>query len=289
MSHEAAPRSWWARHKWLMARRTCQALILGVFLLGPVADIWLVKGTLASSNVLDILALTDPFIALQSLAAGHPLSSVAIIGALIVAGFYMAFGGRSFCAWVCPINPVTDGASWLRRRLNIRSGFSLPKATRLWLVPAMLVLSWALGHIAFEAINPITMLQRGLLFGLGLGWLVVLAVFVFDLFAVKHGWCGHLCPVGAFYGLLGRASLVKVSAARRLDCTNCGDCFQVCPEPQVIAPALYPVQPSDTPLILNTDCTSCGKCMDVCEPDVLRFTHRFDRRVEDAIPPTLRD
>lgn len=274
----------WQRYRWLIARRTCQSSVLALFLIGPYGGLWAVKGTLASSTVLDTLSLSDPFIALQSLAAGHSLASTALTGALIVAAFYMLFGGRTFCSWVCPINPVTDAASWLRRTAKIRSGFSLPKATRFWLVPALLALSWALGHIAFEAVNPITMLHRGLLFGLGLGWVIVALVFVFDLLAVKHGWCGHICPVGAFYGLLGRMSVFKVSAGGRADCTDCGDCFQVCPEPQVIAPALYPKEASATPLILDTDCTSCGKCMDVCAPDVFRFAHRFDTALSQRMP-----
>ncbi|WP_413891310.1 4Fe-4S binding protein [Candidatus Aalborgicola defluviihabitans] len=25
---------------------------------------------------------------------------------------------------------------------------------------------------------------------------------------IPRGWCGHLCPVGAFYGVLGRGALM---------------------------------------------------------------------------------
>ena len=58
------------------------------------------------------------------------------------------------------------------------------------------------------------MMFRGIVFGIGAGWLVIAGVFLFDLLVAKDGWCGHLCPVGAFYNLLGRWSLVKVNAAR---------------------------------------------------------------------------
>jgi ferredoxin-type protein NapH len=134
--------------------------------------------------------------------------------------------------------------------------------------------------IAFEAVNPITMLHRGILFGMGIGWLFILAVFLFDLFVVKHGWCGHLCPVGAFYGLINRFSLTRISAKDRASCTNCGDCFRVCPEPQVIAPALYPDNRLASPIIASSDCITCGRCIDVCEPGVFNFTHRFDSGLE---------
>ncbi|MEM7569853.1 MAG: quinol dehydrogenase ferredoxin subunit NapH [Pseudomonadota bacterium] len=278
----AERRSWIARHRWLIARRSVQLSVLALFLIGPYAGLWALKGNLASSVLLDTISLTDPFIAVQSLAAGHKLETAAIAGALTVAAFYMLLGGRSFCAWVCPINPVTDAAAVLRERLGVKTNIKVPRQTSLALVPILLVLSAITGTIAFETINPITMLHRGLLFGLGMAWLALIAVFVFDVALVKHGWCGHICPVGAFYGLLGKASLIKVSAAKRSQCTDCGDCFRVCPEPHVIAPALYPKQATDTPLITNTDCISCGKCIDVCDDDVFSFASRLGTKKEAA-------
>jgi len=118
-------------------------------------------------------------------------------------------------------------------------------------------------------------LQRGLVFGLGLAWIIVLAVFLFDLLVTRRGWCSHLCPVGAFYGLVGKRSLVRMNAAERKACTDCGDCFRVCPEPHVIIPALKPEQDTGTSVILHSDCTNCGRCIDVCDARVFRFSTRF--------------
>lgn len=260
------------RNRWLLARRISQATVLGLFLAGPYAGIWIIEGNLASSRLLDTLGLSDPLITLQSLAAGHRVAATALWGALIVAGFYLLVGGRSFCAWVCPINPVTDAAGWLRRRFGVKSSLRLSRGIRFALIPVLLLFSFLLGEIVFEAINPITILHRGLLFGLGTGWLVILFVFLFDLFVVRNGWCGHLCPVGAFYGLIGRLSPLVVSASQRSDCTRCGDCFQVCPEPQILAPALFPDDPAGKPAINSIDCLRCGRCMDVCGEDVFRYT-----------------
>ena len=39
------------------------------------------------------------------------------------------------------------------------------------------------------------------------------SVFFFDLFVSRRGWCGHLCPVGAFYGLLGTTVLGRMRSA----------------------------------------------------------------------------
>ena len=233
-----AVKGWWPGHKWLLARRTAQLSFLGLFLLGPWAGIWIVKGDLASSRTLDILELTDPYVALQSLAAGHVPEMTAIVGALIVAAVYVLVGGRVYCSWVCPVNIVTDAAHWLRQRLNLDKGWPPTRHMRLWLLATTFAVSAVTGTIAWEFVNPVSLLYRGLIFGMGLAWTVVGAVFLFDLLVSRRGWCGHLCPVGAFYGLLGAASVVRVSAWNRRACNDCMDCFAVCPEPQVIAPAL---------------------------------------------------
>ena len=133
--------------------------------------------------------------------------------------------------------------------------------------------------IAWELVNPVTMLHRGLvtggILGLGSAALATAAVFLFDLGIAQRGWCGHLCPVGAFYGLVGRFSLIRVSAVNRAACDDCLDCFAVCPERQVIAPALRGAAKGVGPLILSGDCTNCGRCIDVCSKAVFRFAPRF--------------
>jgi ferredoxin-type protein NapH len=85
-----------------------------------------------------------------------------------------------------------------------------------------------------------------LIFGMGFAWLVIFAVFLFDLFVAQRGWCGHVCPVGAFYSLIGRASVLRVHLPQREACNNCMDCYAVCPEFQVIKPALKAVDGAPT-------------------------------------------
>jgi ferredoxin-type protein NapH len=270
-----------AAHKWLILRRASQVAILAAFLIGPLAGIWIVKGNLASSLTLGVLPLTDPYVLLQSLAAGHAPFKTALIGAALTLVLYLIVGGRAYCAWVCPVNLVTDAAAWLRSRLGFAGGRAPPKHLRYWLLGGTLAGSFATGTILWEWVNPVSMLHRGLIYGFGLAWGIVLAVFLFDLFVARRGWCGHVCPVGAFYSLIGGASLTRVSAARRARCDDCMDCYAVCPEPQVIPPALKP-RGNATPVILSAACTNCGRCIDVCSRKVFRFTTRFDHRSEPA-------
>lgn len=264
----------WHRNRWLLARRASQLAVLALFLLGPWVGVWLVRGNLASSRWFGVLPLTDPFVALQTLLASHTLAGGVLGGAALVAAAYAALGGRSYCAWVCPINPLTDLASWLRGKLGLPAllGSVRPdRRLRHAVLVVALLLSAPLGSVAWEAVNPITLLQRALVFGLAGGYGAVLAVFAFDLLVLPRGWCGHLCPVGAFYGVLGHAALLRVGAARRDACNGCGACFRVCPEPQVIAPALFGPANRGSPAIRSVDCIRCGRCLDVCDEAVFRF------------------
>lgn len=271
-------KGWIKAHKWLLLRRLSQFGILALFLLGPLAGVWIVKGNLSSSLTLKVLPLTDPFLLLQSLASGHVPIATALTGAAIVIAFYLLVGGRSFCAWVCPVNALTDSAGWLRRRLNLKGGHVPPKSTRLWLLGALLPACAFSGAMVWELVNPVSLLQRGLIFGMGLGWLVLAGIFLYDVFMAQRGWCGHVCPMGACYGLLGKTALLRVSAPGRQSCNDCMDCFAVCPEPQVIKPAL---KGEGRPVILDMNCSNCGRCIDVCSQDVFKMTNRFDDRRDE--------
>lgn len=270
----SAEKGWLASHRWLILRRVSQLGILGLFLAGPWLGGWIVKGNLSASLTLDTLPLTDPYVLLQSLLAGHLPGQLALIGAAIVLVFYLLVGGRVYCAWVCPVNPVTDAAAWLRRRLGIKGSAHISRKLRYGVLAMTLVLAAATGTIAWELINPVSMLHRGLIFGLGTAWAIVLAVFLFDLFVSHNGWCGHVCPMGAFYSLLGKWRPLHVSATGREQCDDCMDCFAVCPEPQVIKPALKGAAQNAGPVIVSPNCTHCGRCIDVCSKDVFRFSLR---------------
>jgi ferredoxin-type protein NapH len=265
-----AEKGWLAAHKWLLLRRSSQIGILLLFMAGPWFGLWIVKGNLNFSYTLNFLPLTDPFILLQTLISGQTPERLAWIGVAIVLLFYLLVGGRSYCSWVCPVNLLTDAAHWLRVRFGIKGSAHIGRATRYWMLGMTLVVAALTGSIAWEMVNPVSMAHRGLIFGFGLAWAVLLAVFLFDLFVMRHGWCGHLCPVGAFYSLIGKLSLTRVKLPAREACNDCMDCFAVCPEPQVIRPALKAIA-GTPPIILQANCTNCGRCIDVCSKDVFQF------------------
>lgn len=280
-----ADKGWLIANKWLIARRLSQLSILLLFLLGPWYSIWIITGSLNSSLILETVPLTDPYILLQSLFAGNSPETKAITGAVFVIVFYVLIGGRVYCSWVCPINMITDTAQWLRDQFKISGSSSISRKTRYWILAATLVLSLVTGSVAWELVNPVSMLHRGLIFGMGLAWFIVLAVFMLELLVSRRGWCGHLCPVGAFYSLLGTHSLIRIRADAREQCDDCMDCFMVCPEQQVIRPALKGHVNKNSseiigPVITSPNCTNCGRCIDVCAKDVFHFGLRTNNTVK---------
>ena len=155
-----AAKGWWSAHRWLLLRRSVQLGVLALFLAGPWLGWWVVKGNLNYSLTLDTLPLADPLVMLQSLLTGHVPERNAIIGVAIVLAFYLLVGGRVYCAWVCPVNIVTDAASALRRRLDIRGGGDLPRQTRYWMLALILALAAGTGSIVWELVSPVSLLPR---------------------------------------------------------------------------------------------------------------------------------
>ncbi|EGQ9246823.1 quinol dehydrogenase ferredoxin subunit NapH [Vibrio parahaemolyticus] len=261
---------WWRAHRFLVLRRLCQLTIIALFMAGPTLGV--LTGNLSSSMLLDTVPLSDPLIVLQALATGHIPEFNALLGVVIVVVFYAILAPRVFCAWVCPLNIVTDLAAWLRRKFNIKASYRWSPAIRYWLIPVLMLGSALSGAILWTWLDPVAALHRGLVFGMGAGWVLIALVFVLDLLLVEHGWCGHLCPLGATYGVIGRKSLLRVTAVRREDCTKCMDCFYVCPEPEVLR---QPLKEGDL-RVMDQNCISCGRCLDVCPEHVFEFKNHLN-------------
>lgn len=255
-------------YRFLIARRIVQ---IGLLILFAGANWWgwkILMGTYSSAYVFESFYLADPHAVIQTFAAGFIMSSDVLIGALIVLIFYGLIAGRSFCSWVCPVNIITDLATQLRKKWKIAPKgkyFSFSRKTRYWVLLLGLILSATIGVAAFEMINPITILHRGIIFGFGMGWALLVGLFLFDLLVVEYGWCGHLCPLGAFYSLSGKFALIKVKHNAD-NCTLCMKCKDVCHEAQVLH-----FIGEETGFIKN-ECSNCGRCIEVCDDNALKYS-----------------
>ncbi|HHJ19074.1 MAG TPA: quinol dehydrogenase ferredoxin subunit NapH [Gammaproteobacteria bacterium] len=257
---------------------TCLLLFFGTFHWGwSILEQPVLSGNLSSSKFLGFIPLADPFATLQIFLTQHLLRSEVIIGAGIILFIY-TLTGRAWCAWVCPVNMVTDLAGWFRKRLKIPDAFPLQRRIRYYILGLTLILSVITGVAAFEWVSPISMFHRGVIFGMGLGWTALLAIFIFDLLILKHGWCGHLCPLGAFYAVTGKAAQLRVSFDTPT-CTHCCECVRVCPEPQV----LNFKKAGEAGMISSGECTNCARCITVCPEDTLHFSLRHKITVKNSI------
>ncbi|WP_419678182.1 quinol dehydrogenase ferredoxin subunit NapH [Aliarcobacter lanthieri] len=258
------------KYRFLIARRITQISIMSLYILANVYGINILMGNLSSSLVLQTIPLSDPFAALQMFFAGAIISFDILLGATIVTLFYFLIGGRAFCSWVCPVNIITDSANYLRRKFGFNQVEKKQPASRnirYWVIALSFILSYLMGVAAFELISPVSMVHRGLIFGLGFGFATILVIFLFDLFVLKNGWCGHICPLGGFYSLIGRFSLIRVHHNHN-NCTACMKCKVVCPESQV----LHMITKASEPVL--KECTNCGRCVEVCDDDALNFSIR---------------
>ncbi len=271
-------RAWLHAWRFGIARRMVQAGVLlafyGTLHWGfKVGGRPLLAGDLSAAELAGALPLADPFAALQLLAARHTLATELLAGALVTVVVYALIGGRVFCAWVCPMNAVTDAAAALRTKLGFDASPDLlrvPAATRHALLVLALGVSLVAGLPAFEAFSPVAALPRELLYGAGWGLAGAAGILLLDAFALRRGWCGHLCPLGAFWSWVGhRRGLLRL----RFDdasCTRCGDCVKVCPEPRV----LHFDELRRDGAVAAGACTRCARCVAVCPESSLQFTLR---------------
>jgi ferredoxin-type protein NapH len=258
--------------KYLILRRITQLSILFLYFGANYYGWQFVKGDLSYSLLFNTIPLTDPLALLQMFVAGAVMTSDMLIGLAVVLVLYGLIGGRAYCSWVCPVNMVTDLSAYLRRKLGIdkvAKKYLITRNFRYWFLATMIVLPAIMGVAVFEFISPIGIITRGIVFGIGMGWVFILSIFLFDLFVVKNGWCGHMCPLGAAYSLIGSKSLIVVEHNHET-CTNCGDCKNVCPEKQVLNPIIH----KKSGYIEGIECTNCGRCIEVCNDNSLKFSLR---------------
>ena len=86
---------------------------------------------------------------------------------------------------------------------------------------------------------------------------VVLSVLFFRPF------CKWICPLGAFYALMNKVSLLGIQVDTS-KCVSCGKCARTCQMDVDITKS-----PNDT------ECIRCGKCIRACPTQAIRFRYGF--------------
>lgn len=222
-------------------------------------------GSLSSSSIAGI-SLLDPFAALQVVAASKTFAFDWLLFTLPVIVFYGIIRGRAFCGWVCPVNLLLEGVDILRKKLNITVKESpIPRHIKLWVALGVLVFSAIASVPLFEALSPISAVNKGILFGSTAGTVTLLSIIAVELFWGHRVWCRALCPLGGFYQAIGRIGIVKVKHDRAA-CIHCDACTNACLADPVI---LHPVLTERDSVVRAGDCMICGSCIDACPTQAL--------------------
>ena len=116
------------------------------------------------------------------------------------------------------------------------------------------------GAIPLAAVNSGIRAALGALFSWKLGILVVVAVLSVLFY---RPFCKWLCPLGAFYALLNKVSLLGMKVDKN-KCVSCGKCAKACK--------------MDVDVTKSTDhaeCIRCGMCIRACPTNAVSFRYGF--------------
>ena len=121
------------------------------------------------------------------------------------------------------------------------------------------------GAIPLAAVNSGIRAALGALFSWKLG--ILIAVVVLSVLFYRP-FCKWLCPLGAFYALLNKVSLLGMKVDKH-KCVSCGKCAKACK--------------MDVDVTKSTDhaeCIRCGMCIRACPTNAVSFRYGFGKGKE---------
>lgn len=208
-----------------------------------------------------------------------------VTGTLILLGVLL---GRFVCGFLCPFG-------WLQELLHKIPGKKLStkrlKALTyikyvvllfaVVLLPVLVVNDLGMGDPFFckyvcpqgvlEGAIPLAIANAGIRSALGqlFTWklAVLIAVVVLSVLFYRP-FCKWICPLGAFYALMNKVSLlgIRVDACK---CVSCGKCSKVCQMDVDVVRA-----PN------HAECIRCGKCIGACPVDAISYRYGLDVSAE---------
>ncbi len=245
-----------------------------LFVLSFKADIQILEGSLSGSRMTG-LHLTDPFIALEVLFTNHGLPVNLIIGTITVLLFYFIFGGRIFCAWVCPYGLISEYIDYMRHKLISKHIIKEREIyfNRYFFLIFWLIISSVTGTLFFEMFNAVGIVSRLIIYGISFASIFVLFILLAELFFGRF-WCGGICPIGTVYGLLSYISLGKIKWTKE-GCIHCNKCINVCYDKRILSNIVNNRDNISEHFIKNAGCIMCCKCIDSCSSGSFKYENKI--------------
>ncbi len=191
--------------------------------------------------------------------------------------------GRFICGFLCPFG-------WFQELLHKipTKKFSTKRLKPLtylkyvilvvmvFLLPVLVVNEAGMGDPFFckylcpqgvlEGAIPLSLVNSSIRAALGklFSWKLCVLITVVVLSVIFYRpFCKWLCPLGAFYALFNRVSLLSMHVDES-KCVSCGKCARTCP---------MDVDVTKTPN--HSECIRCGKCVTACPTEAVRFRYAF--------------
>lgn len=257
------------------ARRITVAIPVLLLVLGLVTNTG--TGTLSSFGIRDIATICPLGVLETMLATWSAIPRWIIV--LVVFAITVTLFGRAFCAWLCPVPPLSS----LGRRTNTRTRHGQPGRqngrrhkvdSRHAVLLGVLASSAVFGFPVFCLVCPIGLsfatiicVWRAFQFAEVSWGLLAFPVLVGVEVVLFRKWCGWICPLGALMSLIGQGNRTFQPQVDRDLCLeergqSCLRCTATCPEQLDVQAALR--HPSDF-----AECTRCGACVQACPAQAL--------------------
>ncbi|MCI0501453.1 MAG: NapH/MauN family ferredoxin-type protein [Epsilonproteobacteria bacterium] len=247
-----------------------------LFVLSYQIDIQILEGTISGSRLFGF-HLIDPFVTLQVFLAYHHIPTNLILGTVTIVIFYLLFGGRAYCSWICPYGLLSEIGEKINRTLITKKiikerKFDYRVKYLFWILFASL--TFISGYLVFETFNVVGIVSRAIIYGWSAALSFVVIVFLIEVFYSQRAWCRYVCPIGVTYSAVGWVSAEKIEWDDR--CDHCGVCINVCLVPHVLEIAKKNADKKGKSHIFieSGDCTLCGRCVEVCHHDCLNFKNK---------------
>ena len=205
--------------------------------------------------------------------------------AFYVVGYLAAIGllvGRFICGWLCLFGLIQE-LLYKIQTPKIQVPEKLDKILRYFKYVLLILFVFALPFFyrssfragdpffckyicpvgTLEGGIPLVLLNSGMRAAAGALFRWKFAILIICILAsifIYRPFCKYMCPLGAFYGLFQKISLLRLSINEDA-CINCGACQNICK---------MNVDPVKNPN--SAECIRCGECVKACPKAALTFS-----------------